>query len=155
MKLNICSLSILAAFLFYSCKNGEQSSTPNSELNNSDTSQVSSNESIQERTVNIQNLLGKWKEIEYPFRLLHFTDSTVKLTEEGVVEAPRFKAYKISNTCPFEVNNIKNTKSDDNFLVMTQDSTCEIIKLSNDTLTLSGYSTHTNSDYKIYFGKIE
>ncbi len=152
MKMPIKIFGALIAFQFFSCANENDNTTLNSELNNTDTSL---NRTSHESTFNVENLKGKWKEFEYPFRQLDFKDSTVKLTEEGTEEAPRYKPYKILNACPFTVNNMKNAESSDDFLVMTEDSSCEIIKLSNDTLTLSGFSSNTMSDYKISFGKIE
>ena len=102
----------------------------------------------------IAKLQGAWKEPEYPFRLAEFKDSMVKFTEEGVIEPPAFKEFRIAQECAFEVNNLKNAKPDDLFLVMPKAKTCDIIKVYNDTLTLSGFNTSSNSNYTITYTKV-
>ena len=103
----------------------------------------------------IKNLQGKWRESEYPYRVAHFENTTVKFIEEGVVEEPTFREYTISNECPFQVNNIKNAGDDDIFLVIAEARTCEIIKVSDSTLTLSGFNISSNSNYSIVYKKME
>ena len=103
----------------------------------------------------VLKLQGKWKEMEYPYRLAHFNNNTVKFTEEGIVEEPSYQVYKILSECPFKVNNLKNARTNDLFLVMENAGTCEIIEVSKDTLTLSGFSINTNRDYKIVYNKVD
>ncbi|WP_214653019.1 hypothetical protein [Mucilaginibacter segetis] len=99
-------------------------------------------------------LQGKWKETEYPFRWVEFKDSTVKFTEEGVAKKPEFEKFKLSAKCPFDVNNIKELKPGDVFIVMDRNQTCQKIDVSDDTLTFSGFSTNTNKDYAIVYKKV-
>lgn len=157
MKFKGYALGFLLTIFFISCDNGKkEANTKNSELNIKKTSQVTKNEitTIDSDSI-IKNLQGEWRESEYPFRMAHFKNTTVKFTEEGVVEEPTFREFKISQDCPFEVNNIKNARSNDIFLILMEARTCEILKVSNGTLTLSGFSVNTNHDYKIVYSKVE
>lgn len=103
----------------------------------------------------IAKLQGAWKEPEYPFRVAHFKDTTVKFIEEGVIEPPAFKEFKISRHCSFRVNNLKNAKPADVFLVLPEAKACDIITVSNDTLTLSGFNVSSNENYRIVYAKVE
>lgn len=157
MKFKVYVFSLWMATLILSCHDGKKETTAkNSALNPNDTVQQKSIETAAIDTVSIlNNLQGKWKEPAYPFRLAHFKDSTVKFVEEGVVEKPTFKAFRISTQCPFEVNNLKNAGTGDLFLVMLEARACEIVKVSNDTLTLSGFNVNTGSDYNIIYTRVE
>ena len=147
----------LLSMLFISCNNkNKEASTRNSELNNKATapekkSQITTfdSDSI------IKKVQGEWREKEYPFRKIYFKNTTVKFTEEGMAEEPAFRAFKILKDCPFEVNNLKNAGPNDQFLVMAEPGTCEILNVSNDTLTLSGFSVNTNLDYNIVYYKVK
>lgn len=103
----------------------------------------------------IENLQGEWKEIEYPFRRAHFKNKKVKFTEEGVIAPPTFRDFTLSQTCPFEVNNISNAQPSDVFLVLGETKTCEVVKVANDTLIFSGFNVHTNSNYKIVYTRMK
>ena len=157
MNFKIYAASLLFTLMLFSCKNGEDNVTlEDIEINDADTAGEMSNElSAFERETIIENLQGKWKETEYPFREVHFEKATVKFIEEGVAEEPAFQEYSISKDCPFEVNNIKNATANDIFLVMSDAGTCEIINVSNDTLKLSGFNVSSNSDYHIIYKKME
>lgn len=157
MKLKTLALGLLFITLLLSCKNDKEASNPeNSELNTTDTSQEFGSElSKIDRDAIIRDLQGNWKESQYPFRLAQFRDSVVKFIEEGVVEEPKFQEYQISKECPFEVNNIKNVEPDDIILVMVEAGTCEKLQISKNTLTLSGFNAHTESDYRIVYERVE
>jgi len=103
----------------------------------------------------VKNIQGKWKESEYPYRMMEISGQEVKFTEEGVVEPPTFKAFEISNKCPFQVNNIKEVDKNTIILSLTEEQRCEKLKIENETLILSGYSTNTEADYKIVYKKME
>jgi hypothetical protein len=136
--------------------NNEEANTENNvEKSNVDTSPKMNNDPAIDRDSIVKVLQGKWKETEYPYRLAHFENTTVKFVDEGVVEEPTFKEYTISKDCPFEVNNIKNAGANDIFLIMPGAKTCEVLKLSSDTLILNGFNVTTNSDYNIIYKKVE
>ena len=103
----------------------------------------------------VKNIQGKWKESEYPYRMMEISGQEVKFTEEGVMEPPAFKAFEISNKCPFQVNNIKEVDKNTIILSLTEEQRCEKLKIENETLILSGYSTNTEADYKIVYKKME
>lgn len=157
MNFRIFSIGFLFILLLFSCRNtGEESYSDNSEKISTGTPQDFQNEiSSTEREAMINELQGTWKEPEYPFGEAQFRDTLVKFIEEGVVEAPRFRQYRLSRECPFEVNNIKNTVPDDVILVVAGAETCEKLAISNDTLTLSGFSAHTGEDYSRIYLKEE
>lgn len=152
-------VSVLGIFLlihvFISCDYGKhEANTVNVNPGNNDSLEVPDIATVDSDSI-VNKLQGAWKEMEYPFRLAHFKNNKVKFTEEGVVEAPKYEEYQILNKCPFKVNNLKNARSNDLFLVMDNAGTCEIIEVSNDTLTLSGFSINTNRDYKIVYNKMD
>lgn len=157
MKFTFCAWSLLLTVILFSCKsNKEEANTENIDIKNADiASQINNDISAIERDSIIKILKGKWKETEYPFRLAHFEKATVKFIEEGVAAEPTFKTYNISRNCPYQVNNIKNAAAKEIFLVMVPDSTCEILKIYNDTLTLSGFNVSTNSNYQIIYKKVQ
>lgn len=148
---------LIPVYLLISCNNGEKDDNPETtESNNIEFIKEKNNDNPTFDSDSIfEKLQGEWKEIEYPFRRAHFKNSTVKFIEEGVVEEPTFQEFKISKDCPFEVNNRKNASSNDIFLVMAQARTCEIIKVPNDSLILSGFNVSTNSDYNIIYRKVD
>ena len=156
MNFRFCALGIFITAILISCNNSQETSdTKSSAITNTDTSlEINKNETVTDSNQIIENLQGEWKEPEYPFRRAQFKNTRVKFIEEGLEEEPAFKEYKILKECPYEVNNIKNANPDDVFLVMIKDKTCEIIKISNDNLTLSGYSSNTNNNYKIVYKKM-
>ena len=49
----------------------------------------------------------------------------------------------------------KNATADDIFLVLSEAGTCEIINLTDNTLTLGGFNASSNSDYQIVYKKVE
>ena|SRR5690606_6652698 len=157
MKFKFCALSLLFAMMLFSCKNNEGDVTiEDIEVNESDTAREINNDNAAINSDSIiKNLQGKWKETEYSFREVHFENTKVKFNEEGVAEETVFRKYSISKDCPFEVNNLKNAGEDDIFLVMEEARTCEIIKVTDSTLTLSGFNVSSNSDYNIVYKKLK
>ena len=157
MKIKFFAVCLLLTVMLVSCTNGKQeAAVDDKEPGNAEIPGQINNDLNTINTNNIiQNLQGKWKETEYPFRQVHFVNNTVKFIEEGVAEEPAFQEYTISRDCPFEVNNLKNAGEDDIFLVMAEAGTCEIVKVSNDTLTLSGFNVSSNRDYQIMYKKME
>tara|TARA_R110002020_G_scaffold274311_4_gene489432 strand:+ start:4783 stop:5256 length:474 start_codon:yes stop_codon:yes gene_type:complete len=156
MKFKIHIFLILITVLAFSCKNKtEESKLETSEKNNLSTpiEEKSQEPSDLNSEDFIEKLQGEWREPEYPFRRAEFKNSTVKFIEEGIVEEPRFIKFQISDTCPFDSES-KDIDSTDPFIVMLEDETCQRIKISNDTLNLSGFSTNTNSAYHIIYKKI-
>ena len=158
LKINICL--ILITLLVLSCKNKtEEPNLKISEENevsttNPETSQKAKiNSSAVNSTEMIERLQGEWREPEYPFRRAEFENSTVKFTEEGLVEEPKFEEFEISEQCHFD-SEAEDIKSTDPFIVMLDDKTCQRIKISNDTLTFSGFSSNTNSTYHITYKKV-
>ncbi|WP_335966740.1 hypothetical protein [Galbibacter sp. PAP.153] len=147
IKYKISLSSILLAILLVSCKN----KTSEADSGNNKSIKVERTD-IQSSEI-IKRLQGSWKEAEYPFRKVEFKNSTVKFTEEGLSEAPRFKAFKIYAECPFDNNNIQNVKPTDTIISITEDKHCEKLKISNNTLTLSGYNATTKSDYEMEYKK--
>jgi len=157
MKFKFCALSLLFAMMLFSCKNNEGDVTlEDIEVNELDTAREINNDNAAINSDSIiKNLQGKWKETEYSFREVHFENTKVKFNEEGVAEETVFRKYSISKDCPFEVNNLKNAGEDDIFLVMEEARTCEIIKVTDSTLTLSGFNVSSNSDYNIVYKKLK
>lgn len=157
MKYTVCSLGMLFTVLLMSCSNTEKETDAKViELDSNKTSQKRNNVTTTFDSASIVNKLqGKWKESEYPFRVAHFKNTTVKFNEEGIEKEPAFREFKISKDCPFDVNNIKNAQSEDIFLVMAEAKSCEILKVSNNTLTLSGFNASNGNDYKIVYSKME
>ena len=156
-KFKVYALGFILTILFISCNNGnKEAQTKKTESDNNETFQEKKNKlSTTDRDSIIKNLQGEWREIQYPFRLVLFKNTTVKFIEEGVEEKPTFQDFNILQECPFEVNNIKNSRSNSIFLVIVEAKTCEILIVSKDTLTLSGFSTNTNSDYYITYSKVQ
>ncbi len=154
MDIKIKSLLIILIVLIASCKS--QSKENNSSNSAQDEILV---EEIQETKIDkikiTEQLQGKWKEIEYPYRTAEFVRSTVKFVEEGTVNPPKFEKFEISEDCQFDNNNIRDLKSGDVILTLPETTRCEKLMVSNDTLTLSGFSTNSNDDYHIVYLKLE
>lgn len=159
MDIKIKALSIILVVLIISCKN---QNTEN-ELPNSENNEIVKNENqetkIEKTKIDkpkiIEQLQGKWKEHEYPYRTAEFVRSTVKFVEEGMENKPRFEKFEISEACQFDNNNIRDIQSSDVILTLSEASRCEKLKVSNDTLILSGFSTNTNDDYDIIYLKLK
>lgn len=151
--------SILLCFIsisIFSCKTKNESyNSKNNETNIDNNQEISANPFSIDSNKIIKKLQGEWKEVNYPYRRAEFNKYTVKFTEEGTQENPRFKVFKISNECPFNVNNIKDLKPDSIILSLNEDQRCEKLAIYNDTLTLSGFSTNANDDYHIIYKKVE
>tara|TARA_R110002049_G_scaffold267392_1_gene443696 strand:- start:141 stop:605 length:465 start_codon:yes stop_codon:yes gene_type:complete len=154
MDMKIKSLLIILIVLIASCKS--QNKENNSSNSTQDEILV---EEIQETKIDkikiTEQLQGKWKEIEYPYRTAEFVRSTVKFVEEGTVNPPKFEKFEISEDCQFDNNNIRDLKSGDVILTLPETTKCEKLMVSNDTLTLSGFSTNSNDDYHIVYLKLE
>ncbi|MFZ6665374.1 hypothetical protein [Peijinzhouia sedimentorum] len=152
--MKIKSLLIILIVLIASCKS--QNKENNSSNSTQDEILV---EEIQETKIDkikiTEQLQGKWKEIEYPYRTAEFVRSTVKFVEEGTVNPPKFEKFEISEDCQFDNNNIRDLKSGDVILTLPETTRCEKLMVSNDTLTLSGFSTNSNDDYHIVYLKLE
>jgi len=123
------------------------------EMNHSDTASEINNDNAAINSDILSKLTGQMERNRYPFRQAHFENTKVKFIEEGIADEPAFVEYTISKDCPFEVNKIKNDGVDDIFLVIPGTSTCEILKVSNDTLTLAGFNVSSNNDYHIIYKK--
>ena len=158
MDLKIKLSFIIFAFLVISCQNPKkQNELPNSDqLENVKEDKKESE--IEELKIDeskiIDQLQGKWKEIEYPYRTAEFVQSTVKFVEEGIVDEPKFENFEMSKTCRFDNNNIIDLKPSDIILILLESNRCEKLRVSNDTLTLTGFSTNNNEDYNIIYKKI-
>jgi PBP1b-binding outer membrane lipoprotein LpoB len=157
MKFKVYSFGLLLTIFLISCsdtKKEPEAKIP--EFDNKEASQQKKSvTTLIDSTGMINKLQGKWKESEYPFRAAHFINTTVKFNEEGAEREPTFREFKISKNCPFEVNNIKNAQSEDVFLVIIEAKSCEILKVSNTTLTLSGFNISNGQDYKLVYSKME
>lgn len=148
----IKSLSIILVVFIISCKNqNKESESINSEQKDA----VTKEKEIKIDTIKIiEELKGKWKENEYPYRTAEFVNSKVKFIQEGMVNEPKFETFQLSLDCQFDNTNIRDIKSGDIILTLPENKRCEKIKVSNDTLTLSGFSGNTNDEYKIIYLKI-
>lgn len=157
MKFQVWFLGLLLTIIMMSCSNTKKEADAKiSDLDNKKALQgKKSTTATNDSTSIIKQLQGKWKESEYPFRIAHFKGTTVKFIEEGTETEPIFREFKISKNCSFDVNNLKNAHSEDVFLVIVEAKSCEILKVSNNTLTLSGFNVSDNHDYKIVYSKVE
>lgn len=159
MDIKIKSCLIILSVLLISCNNqNKESELPGSE--HKETLRKENQETKIEKTkidkIKIKELLqGKWKENEYPYRTAEFVSSTVKFLEEGTVNKPKFEKFEVSDECLFDNNNIRDLKSNDIILTLPENNRCEKLKVSIDTLILSGFSTNTNEDYNITYLKIK
>ncbi len=147
---------ILTVFIF-SCKNENKTN----DLQNSQNSEIVKEEKkvTKEEVSNpdnakiIEQLQGKWKENEYPFRTAEFKNSTVKFIEEGIPNEPEFEKFEISQNCQFDNSNIQDLKLTDIILILPEKKFCQKLAVSKDTLILSGYSTNSSKEYKITYLK--
>ncbi|MEP6262516.1 MAG: hypothetical protein ABJ092_13125 [Gillisia sp.] len=157
MRLKIFALVISFTSIFFSCKEVTEPDpvTENPELDTKNSPVVENEIPVVEQDSLIRELPGNWRETEYPFRLAEFQDSQVKFIEEGIVEEPRFQEYKISGSCPFKVNNINDLQQDDLILVLIENKRCEKLKVTNDTLTLSGFNVNTGAEYHIVYKRAD
>ena len=156
-KFEIPAVAFLLIVLIFSCNNGNKEADKQNTVSNDKTPVAENKSEISafDRDSMMKELQGEWKEIQYPFRVAHFKDTTVKFIEEGVIAPPAFKEFKLSQHCPFEVNNLKNAKPSAIFLVMPEAKTCDIITVANDTLALSGFNVSSNENYRIVYTKVE
>jgi hypothetical protein len=158
MNKPIAHLSIILMVLMLSCTNRNKETKTQTNVQDtivqSDDLNLVIEKSIDNNLI-IEQLQGKWKEIEYPFRSAEFVNSTVKFIEEGTAGNPDFEAYEISEKCSFENNNIRDLISGDIILNLPENSRCEKLKVENDTLTLSGFSSNTNENYSIRYQRMK
>lgn len=157
MKHSTNIIGFLMSILLVSCNNekGADSATGTAPVSSDTLPAKQVPTAVPDSAAIMKELQGKWKERAYPFRLAHFENATVKFTEEGVVEEPRFREFTISGTCPFNVNNIRNTEANEMFLVMTEKKTCERLTVAGDSLVLSGFNVSSNADYRIVYDRIK
>ena len=157
IKVKFC-LIILSVFLI-SCNNqNQESKVPGSEENEilrKGKQEIKIEEAKIDKSGTLKLLQGKWKENEYPYRTVEFLNSTVKFLEEGTQNKPEFERFELSEDCQFDNNNIRDLKSGDVILGLPESSRCEKLKVYNDTLTLSGFSTNSKEDYNIIYLKIK
>jgi len=157
MKIN--SFLIILTFFIVSCKHkNSENKVPNSEQNEilKKENQENTTEKIEMvKRKTLEQLQGKWKEIEYPYRTAEYVSSTVKFVEEGTENNPKFENFEISEDCQFNNDNIRNLKSGDIILTLPETNRCEKLKVSNDTLTLSGFSSNIKEDYNIIYLKLK
>ena len=148
MKLpNFIIVALLAVTLF-SCKDKENELTDTETETPAAETTVPETVSIDTGTL-IENLQGKWKEAEYPYRTAEFKGAEVKFVEEGVVDPPKFEAYQVATTCPGMEENANNSTPDAVYFYLPQNKLCQKISVDDETLTLSG----TTQDYKIVYQK--
>lgn len=157
IKVKSCLL-ILSVFLIACTNQNQEGEVPNSEKNvilNDGKQQTKIEEAQIDKTNIIEQLQGKWKENEYPYRTVEFASSRVRFLEEGTQNKPKFEKFELSENCQFDNNNIRDLKSGDVILSLPENKRCEKLKVSNNTLTLSGFSTNTNVDYNITYLKLK
>ena len=146
MEKGIFLFTIVLLTTVISCEkeNAEPDTTQNEKI---EETQENVSDTIPHSTL-AEELQGTWREPEYPFRRAEFKDSTVKFTEEGVIEPPSFKPFEISNECPFlpdlPINN-------ETYFVRLENEICEKISVQNDTLRFRG----VESDYTIVYERME
>lgn len=159
MNIKTTSFLIILTVIIISCKNkNKENALPNSEQKEIPGKETQENqpEKIKiDKNKIMEQLQGKWKELEYPFRTAEFVRSTVKFVEEGTANKPKFENFEVSEDCKFDNNNIRNLKSSDIILTLPETKRCEKLKVSNDTLTLSGFSTNNKEDYNIVYLKLK
>jgi len=159
MDMKINSFLIILTFFIVSCKHkNSENKLPNAEQNETleEENQENEMEKIKMlRRKTIEQLQGKWKEIEYPYRTAEFVRSTVKFVEEGTANKPKFENFEVSEDCQFDNNNIRDLKSGDIILTLPETKRCEKLKVSKDTLILSGFSTNIKEDYNIVYLKLK
>ncbi len=159
MDIKIKSCLIILSVLLISCNNQNQESEVSGSEDNEILSKGKQEPIIEEMIIDtakiIDQLQGKWKEIEYPYRTAEFASSTVKFLEEGTQSKAKFEIFELSDNCQFDNNNIRDLKSGDVILRLPENSRCEKLKVSNDTLTFSGFSTNSKEDYNIIYVKIK
>ncbi|WP_027377923.1 hypothetical protein [Kaistella palustris] len=154
MKKLVSPLIVILSLTMFSCEKAATKSTVEQSDQNKvveNTDRDTEDQGLETEKITLaKSLQGKWKEVEYPFRTVEFQNSTVKFVEEGTANDPKFEKYELGTQCPYENTNIK-AGNEKMLLILPEKRVCEQIDLSNDTLTLSGYSTNTNSDYKILY----
>lgn len=159
MPFSNLSLWILSTLLIVSCKAPAADTT--SEKSKVDTTKKEVLEvtdieiSNMDTLALIQSLQGVWREPEYPFNRAEFKNTTVRMVEEGVAEASVFRPFTISHQCPYDVSNMEKNHPTDTILVFNGIDRCEKLCLSQDTLILSGYNTHTQSMYRIDYVRVQ
>ena len=152
-----CFFLIFTVFIF-SCKNqNKENDFPNSDENEITEEQKKTKEEVPKlsKAEIIEQLQGKWKENEYPYRTAEFVNSTVKFIEEGALVEPKFEKFEFSKNCQFHNSNIRDLESNDIILTLPEKKRCEKLTISKDTLILYGYSTNTNKNYEILYLKIK
>ncbi len=150
MNLRFFLLSMILLTVMNSCKENKTDRV------DKDSTEISADPKILTDTTGINNTLqGIWRESEYPYRQIHFEKNQMKFIEEGVVEEPKFKEFRITRECPYNVNNIISTSPEDIFLVIVDDKSCEKLNIDNNTLKLSGYNISSQSDYTMAFKRVE
>lgn len=153
------SFLIFLIVLLISCKN----QNPETERYDSEQNEIVIKEQQEttvpklktDQTQMIEQLQGKWREHEYPYRTAEFVGSTVKFIEEGTPNTPEFEKFEVTEECRFDNQNIRDLKTSDIILTLPETERCEKLKVSNDTLTLSGFSTNSNADYHIIYLKFK
>lgn len=153
MKFKKCVFLLLVSGMVIACKNKNPEANPEPERKNIEKSKIETNFQAIDKTEFINDLQGIWKETAYPFRKAEFKDSEVKFTEEGITEKPQFKTFEISQECSFENNNIRDVSLYELIIRIPEDERCEKIKISNDSLILSGYNVASENDYHIVYMK--
>lgn len=158
MNIQFAHLTFTLLVLMLSCTNGKEETGNQNNEQDTIVHQVNPNLEIEksiEKNLVIEQLQGQWKEIEYPFRTAEFVNTNVKFIEEGTEGNPAFEAYEIAENCTFENNNIKDLVSGDIILSLPDTRRCEKLRIASDTLSLSGFSTHTNENYNIIYLRVK
>ena len=159
MTIQMKSFLIILVVFMFSCKDkNRENKLPNSAQNKTLNKENQENEIEKIKVVKgtvIKQLQGKWKEIAYPYRTAEFVRSTVKFIEEGTDKELKFENFDVSEACHFDNNNIRDLKLGDIILILPETNRCEKLKILNDTLTLSGFSTNSNENYNIVYLKLK
>lgn len=153
------SVLVILTIFIVSCKNQSNENKPNHSKQNEIVTEEKHETKMEISTIDtikmIEQLQGKWKEAEYPYRTVEFVRSTVKFIEEGMERKPIFEKFEISENCLFDNNNIKDLKASDIILSLPESKRCEKLKVSNDTLTFSGFKAYAGADYNIIYLKLK
>ncbi|QQX77161.1 MULTISPECIES: hypothetical protein [Aequorivita] len=148
MKLKKIAILLLLTAIIVSCKNKKEESketeTPITETTTPETV-------MRDTVAIIENLQGKWKEAEYPYRTAEFKGAEVKFVEEGVVEPPKFEAYQIATTCPARQESANKIAPELVYFYLPENKLCQKISVADGKLTLSG----TTQDYRIVYERVK
>lgn len=153
MRTNYYPVALVLMFLFTSCKKND---TNQQVLDSEKVSMKKSMDTILGVYGDkiIADLQGEWKEPAYPFDRMVFKNSTVKVFEEGIEEEPRFKKFQLADSCFVGKPSKFIVKNADMHLVI-ENGQCEKLKISQDTLVLSGFNKGSQRAYQRVYKRIK